>query len=1353
MSNEEKAVPEGRFAPEDWEYILLQMVNDRSGVDFSMYRMPTFRRRYLKRINSVCADDLRSYVKLLEEDTEQLDLLVTDLLIGVTSFFRDRAAFRVLDESVIGPLFSREDNANVRCWVAGCSTGMEAYSIAMLMQKAMERNGGGYTIFSTDISRTALSKASKGIYTAKQFETVPDEYREYFAEMDRGWRISRDIRSHMVFSHHDVLADPPFAHMDLVSCRNMMIYLKPRAQDIVLGRLNYSLSVGGYLFLGSGETPGTRQENLETVDSRWRVFKKSSETVISVDMFPFEKNTPDSIQGFGRTGYAIEDEDEISARIRTFTSCLEERFFPDCVFIDEDYRILFINGDMNSYLSIPSGVPGGSLLPMLSPAMKSAVRAGVRRARGSFRKIECDTPEDVTISVSCVSPLEMNGVFLLEFNRKDPEAENTARIACSESDITVLEEQIALLESDLATTRRELRSRTGELQASNEELQTTNEEIRSANEELTASNEELMASNEELQRLNRRLTVLTDDMRNLLESMDVGSLFLDRELRIRRFNPRVSRFFKITEADTGRSITDFTTSIEQASFDALASVARKVSDSGEAVELSLDADVSGDWLAKISPYRTSSGTVEGSVITFVDVTALRDRERSLADSERKFRGLFNGLPIGALLIYHSRGSDEFSVLDMNPAFQGIKERVPDILTLAPFREGVLGEEPAFDFATAGMDCHCRVFRPVDFAETLCVTVRDVTETSRAEERRRGLEKRLHDAQILAGMGIWEYDGTDSTVTLSPEAASLFGMSTGTPIPLEEFSEGIEEFQVFHTAVRAAMEAGDTYAGTISSRPQNGESRRFFRVSCYPSDHRGGRGLYGYALEITGEVEGKRTLIAAHDRLEETQGMARIGVIEQHWSTDFSSHRETFHDSAVRVLKLSECHQEDFFSRHLDEDLSQSLLRRLRNCARTGEEFVLDMPARNGMGENVFIQLTARRKEFGNGDCTVNIVIMDVTRRHQLETELKHSEKLRSVGELAGGIAHDFNNQLMGIVGFAECLRSERNTPEEVEFIRGILSSSERAGALVRQLLAFSRKGLSHIAPFDLHHLIDEVIALLERSIDRRIEIRRDYRALDPVILGDASEMNNAVLNLALNARDAMDGEGTMTFSTSDEQPGSVVFRLSDTGKGMPPEVAAKAFEPFFTTKSLGNGTGMGLPAVYGTVSAHNGTVSIQSAPGDGTTVTVILPLSDAPADNGLKSAPSADSPMEGTILVVDDEEVVRTVLSKLVRSLGFEVLKASDGIEAVEMFQNHADEIRLVLMDMTMPRMNGMDAFMRMREVDPAVSVIIISGHSAESTSGEMLRLGISRVLQKPVSLSALSDAIRECIPVSGSAD
>ena len=1344
MNDELKPVSDGRFAPEDWEYILLQMVNDRSGVDFSMYRMPTFRRRYLKRLNTSDAVDLRGYVKLLEDDPEQLDLLVTDLLIGVTSFFRDRSAFKVLDEAAIIPLFSREDNSNIRCWVAGCSTGMEAYSIAMLMQKAIEKYGGSYTIFATDISRSALAKASKGEYTVKQFETVPEEYREYFRGSDRGYRVCREIRGHMVFSHHDVLSDPPFAHMDLVSCRNMMIYLKTRAQDIVLGRLNYSLSLGGYLFLGSGESPGAKQENLETVDGRWRLFRKKANTVISVDMFPFEKHQTDSFSAFGSTGYSLE-EDEVSARSRTFTSCLEERFFPDCVFIDEDYRILFINGDMNTYLSIPSGIPGGSLLPMLPGPMKSAVRAGVRRARGNFRKIQCDTHDDVTIFVSCISPLEMSAVFLLEFVRSNPEeAKGTTRIECTESDVSILEEQIALLESDLATTRRELRSRTGELQASNEELQTTNEEIRSANEELTASNEELIASNEELQRLNRSLTVLTDDMRNLLESMDVGSIFLDTDLRIRRFNPRICSFFKITEADIGREITDFTTSIEPQCLDKLIQVLKSVSEKGKAVELSLEADISGDWLAKVSPYRTSSGSVEGSVITFVDVTILRDRENALANSERKFRGLFNGFPIGAMLVYHSTGSDEFTILDMNPAFIEIKEQIPELVMEPVFREAVISESGIFDLTVKDRDFRCRVFRPVDFADTLCVTIRDVTDSNRAEERREVLKKRLHDAQILAGMGIWEYNGRTGTVTLSSEAAKLFGMTAGSGIPLEDFAGLIEDYESFHSAVKNSLENKETYTGTVAARGPGHRETKHFRVSCYSVNTEDLNYIYGYALDVTEAVKARQTLETAHDKLAETQRMAGIGVIEMQWNEGFTLHRENFLPSAIEVLKLEKDDLEEFFQKHLDDDLASSLLRRLRACAKNNEGFSIDLPMRNGLGENVFIQLTARRKISEEYPRLVNIVIMDVTRRHQLENELKHSERLRSVGELAGGIAHDFNNQLMGIVGFAECLRREDNTPEESEYIKGILSSSERAGSLVRQLLAFSRKGLSHIAPFDLHLLIDEVITLLKRSIDRRIEIRRDYRAVNSIILGDPSEMNNAVLNLALNARDAMDGSGIMTFSTMEAEPGTITLVITDTGRGMSREVMDKAFEPFFTTKPLGDGTGMGLAAVYGTVRAHNGSISIDSTPGKGTSVSVWLPLSDAPAGDSEAHKALSDAPMEGTILLVDDEDVVRTVLSKLVRSLGFQVIEASDGVQAVELFSEHKDSVRLVLMDMTMPRMSGMDAFMKMQEIDPEARVIIVSGHSAESTSSEMMKLGVRKVLQKPVRLSILSDAIRE---------
>ncbi len=225
MNKDISSVPEGRFAPEDWEYILLQMVNDRSGIDFGMYRMPTFRRRYIKRMNLSDARDLRDYVKLLEDEPDQLDLLVTDLLIGVTSFFRDPQAFRSWTKvcsaslSAGGQLRHPVLGGRLFQWHGGL---FHSHSYAV---------GGGEVRrrihhFATDISDSALASASRGVYTEKQYKTVPEEYRKYFSPVDRGWRISRDIRARMVFSHHDILSDPPFAHIDLVSCRNMMIYLR-----------------------------------------------------------------------------------------------------------------------------------------------------------------------------------------------------------------------------------------------------------------------------------------------------------------------------------------------------------------------------------------------------------------------------------------------------------------------------------------------------------------------------------------------------------------------------------------------------------------------------------------------------------------------------------------------------------------------------------------------------------------------------------------------------------------------------------------------------------------------------------------------------------------------------------------------------------------------------------------------------------------------------------------------------------------------------------------------------------------------------------------------------------------------
>jgi two-component system, chemotaxis family, CheB/CheR fusion protein len=1347
MKDEAEVIPDGRFAPEDWEYILLQMVNDRSGVDFGMYRMATFRRRYLKRMNLTDASDLRGYVKLLEGDPDQLDLLVSDLLIGVTSFFRDPPAFMVLDEKVIRPLFQREDNTNIRCWITGCSNGMEAYSIAMLMDRAVAGHGGGFTVFATDISRSALAGASRGVFTQKQYETVPEDYRSYFTNSGNGFRVSRELRSRMVFSYHDVLSDPPFSRMDLVSCRNMMIYLRPRAQNMVLGRLNYSLAVGGFLFLGSGETPGASHENLETVDSRWRLFRKTSDTTLSVDMFPLERHGLDkrfSTRDMSRMDCS---EDDLQARSRTFTSCLEERFFPDCVFIDEDYRILYINGSMNQYLSIPSGLPGGSVLQMLPSGLKAAVRAGVRRARGAFSRVKCVSDTGVVIHVSCVSPLEMTPVFLVEFSPgNEPSDDEASAENTRGSDLMILEEQISLLESELATTRRELRSRTGELQAANEELQTTNEEIQSANEELTASNEELMASNEELQRLNTRLETLTEDMKNLLESMDVGSLFLDERLNIRRFNPLACRFFKITDRDTGRVITDFTTTLERPCLLALLKKVAEVADTGIASQIPLDADISGHWVAKVSPYRTEKGDIRGTVITFVDITELRESELSLARSERKFRGLFSGFPLGALLVFHRNQSEEYTILDMNPAFAALMAETPDLGTSTGLKQGIVTRSPHFDFQHQNRVFSCELWLLADYAEAVCVTLKDTTDESMAESRRKELEKRLSQAQILAGMGIWEYDPSSREILLSSEAVSLCGFSPSGRIPLLEMNSYIEGFDQFHERVKASVESGQTYTDTITVHVPEGNTR-YFKVSCYGGHADSGLSVYGYALDITSEVEGRVVLGQANERLAETQRMARIGVMDLTWNESLTMYRERLLDSAREILDISDASYEGVFAELMDAERSDAVLRRLKEAAANGDTVTIDVPMRNGRGDRMFVQMAAGCDGADSGGIRQTIVMTDITRRHQLENELKHSEKLRSVGELAGGIAHDFNNQLMGIVGFAECLSNSLADTEQAEFVRGILSSADRAGILVRQLLAFSRRGLSHIAPFDLHHQIEDIVLLLNRSIDRRIEIRKVFRAANPMLLGDSSEMNNALLNLALNARDAMsEGRGVITFTTFNPDPDHIRLDIRDTGRGMSKDILEKAFEPFFTTKPLGDGTGMGLSAVYGTVTAHNGTISIESEPGEGTTVSLVLPVTavGAEEDGTLETAGSV--PMEGTVLLVDDEEIVRSVLQNLLQSLGFTVITASDGVEAVKQFSDNRESIRLVLMDMTMPRMNGMEAFKEIREMAGDAKVIILSGHSAESTSMEMTRHGVKKVLQKPVLLSVLSETIREVI-------
>jgi len=413
-------------------------------------------------------------------------------------------------------------------------------------------------------------------------------------------------------------------------------------------------------------------------------------------------------------------------------------------------------------------------------------------------------------------------------------------------------------------------------------------------------------------------------------------------------------------------------------------------------------------------------------------------------------------------------------------------------------------------------------------------------------------------------------------------------------------------------------------------------------------------------------------------------------------------------------------------------------------ARNGDEYrVADSgaPIRNSLGEVSGAVL----------------VFHDVTEEFLREMQLNQSRKLEAVGQLAGGVAHDFNNMLGGIVGSAEILARHLGQEHPLQkHIATILKARENAASLIRKLLAFSRKDTLVVAPMDIHTAIVNAHSLLEHSLDKNIAINRDFKAVQPIVDGDSVQVENAVINLCVNAAQAMDEGGVITISTDNVEldeifcqgspfainPGNYVqIGIHDTGAGIPPDLLDRIFEPFFTTKALGKGTGLGLSAVYGTIKGHQGCISISSEVGVGTVFYLYLPVSSTVPHHFVEQENTL-AQGSGCILIIDDEPVIRTTTAAILEQLGYRVVLAKDGPEGVETFKTHSDRIDLVLLDMIMPRMGGVTCAKALRAIDADVKILICSGFMKEESLFELQRLGITEFIKKPYRRAELARAV-----------
>ena len=635
--------PEERHAPSNIERIL-KIVRQRTGHDFTEYKQSTVFRRIERRMTVHQIRDLDGYIDYLKGHPEETELLFKELLIGVTSFFRDPEAFEVLMNEAIPEMLTRvPPNSLIRIWVPGCSTGEEAYSIAIVLDECLGDRPNKVQSFATDIDAEAIEYARKGVYPGNIAADV-DEMRlqKYFTREEDNFKIKKAIREMIIFAEQDVAHDPPFTGLDLISCRNLLIYLMQDMQNKIISLFSYALNPQGILFLGSSETLGREADMFTTVSNKWKIYTRKGYTTRREvqTVIPIATSSPVERMKIQAGGFKPTI-GEMAHQV------LLEAFAPPAAIIDQNGEVMYIQG--RKYLEPAPGKASMNIVAMARKGLGTELGIAIEKAKRNnvdvaVKDVEIQTDGHTRAINFTVKPIRapeaMKNLLLVAFQdvEKPPERKPAEGIAPEKEEaFGRVNEELRYTKEKLQSTMEEMHASQEEMRSMNEELQSTNEELQSTNEELTTSKEELQSLNEELVTVNSELQAKVDDLtranndiKNLLYSTDIASVFLDENLKITRFTPSATRIINLLPSDIGRPITDISTKIRGTDPNMIVTESYRVLEKlGEAKTMVETKD--DHWYSmRILPYRTVDNVISGVVITFADITDMKRMEQANA---------------------------------------------------------------------------------------------------------------------------------------------------------------------------------------------------------------------------------------------------------------------------------------------------------------------------------------------------------------------------------------------------------------------------------------------------------------------------------------------------------------------------------------------------------------------------------------------------------------------------------------------------------------------------------------------------------------------------------------------------
>jgi two-component system CheB/CheR fusion protein len=782
-----------------------------TGHDFSQYKQSTMFRRIQRRVQVTQSESLAAYVDFLRHDPEEITLLFNDLLINVTCFFRDPPVFEALAGGHLASLLaSRGGGRQVRVWVPGCSSGEEAYTIAMLMREAMSGLDAppSVKIFATDIDDQALDLARQGLYPESIAEDVsPARLERFFHKQRGGYQVQKDIREMCVFSTHNVISDPPFSRLDLISCRNLLIYLETELQKKLVPLFHYALVTGGHLLLGPSENLAGHPDLFLAVDKQRRLFERKEATISPLLIFPLLGAS--RVARLGSDLSALRPPTREQNVTRSFERVLLDEYAPAAVIVNPRCEIVYVSGRTGRYLELPSGATSTNVVDMAHPNLRPDLHAALHKAIRLRQPVLHEAVVYEATGVArrlnlVVRPMFEGGaeseLFMLIFEEIttsfDTEKVGIDHLSTTRSHLA------ADLEKELRSTREHLQATNEELQSANEEMLSTNEELQSTNEELQTSKEELQSINEELQTVNLELTRnveeldgTNNDLQNLFASTHIATMFLGADLRIKKFSPATTEVFRVIDSDIGRPVTDIAATFTDAE---LITDVRAVLSSLVPREQKVYRGEGDRWyIRRVQPYRSVNNVIDGVVITFVDITELQraqDRIAGLAAIVESSQDAIVGFSIGGRIQSWNVGAermygyaaadvtgrpfaqlfppDRGEALDADYARVARGEHVVVEEISSMRKDGVL--VPILLTLSPVYDSAGRVIAVASIAHDLT----RIKDTER--ELRRG-EERLRLALESTTLGTWEFDPTSGAMSWSDRARVLWGFAPDAPI--------------------------------------------------------------------------------------------------------------------------------------------------------------------------------------------------------------------------------------------------------------------------------------------------------------------------------------------------------------------------------------------------------------------------------------------------------------------------------------------------------------------------------------------------------------------------------------------